>query len=143
MIMAIAACHWFYPLRVDHLVAVLLQAVSIYFAYCLLGNLLSIYAPIAIRPTSGMPLPGQGAKTFLQMLMFIVFPIPLSVVLVPLGIEYGMNALGWHARFPAFLAFSVAQAALTLWLYRKLLDSQGRLLQQREQVILGVVTSRD
>src|SRR5690606_33287243 len=122
-------CHWFYPMRLDHLVAVLLQAVSIYFGYCLLGNLLSIYAPIAIRPTNGMPIPGQGAKTFLQVLMLIVFPIPLSVVLLPLGIEYAMQAFDWHAEFPAFLMLSVVQAVLTLWLYAKALGSQGLLLQ--------------
>ena len=142
MLLAILTYHWFYPLRLDHLVAVLVQTVSIYLVYCLLGNLLSIYAPVAIRPTSGMPIPGQGSKMLLQMLMLIVFSIPLSVVLVPLGIEYAMQALDWHTWFPAFLALSLLQAALALWLYLALLGSEGMLLQRREQMILDVVTQR-
>jgi ABC-2 type transport system permease protein len=142
MLLGILTYHWFFPLRLDHVVAVLVQNISIYFLYCLAGNLSSVYAPVAIRPTSGMPLPGQGAKTILLTLMVIVFSIPLSLVLIPLGIEYAMYALDWHAWFPAFLVLSLVQAGVTLWLYLTLLRSQGDLLQRREQQILEVVTQK-
>ena len=142
MLLGIFTYHWFFPLRFDHLVAVLVQTISIYFLYCLAGNLTSVYAPVAIRPTSGMPLPGQGAKTILTMLMGIVFSIPLTAVLIPLGVEYAMHALDWHAWFPAFLVLSLVQAGVSLWLYVALLRSQGDLLQRREQQILEVVTQK-
>src|SRR5690606_8960163 len=93
MLLAILGYHWFFPLRIDHFAAVLMQTISVYFVYCLLGNLLSIYAPVAVRPTNGMPLPGQGAKMILQMLMIIVFAIPLSGVFIPLGIGYALHVL--------------------------------------------------
>jgi hypothetical protein len=142
MLLGVFTYHWFFPLRVDHLIAVLVQNISIYFLYCLAGNISSIYAPVAIRPTSGMPLPGQGAKTLLLTLMIIVFSIPLSLVLIPLGIEYAMQALQWHAWFPAFLVLSLVQGGVTLCLYATLLRSQGVLLQRREQQILEVVTQK-
>jgi ABC-2 type transport system permease protein len=142
MLLGVFTYHWFFPLRFDHLVAVLVQNVSIYFLYCLAGNISSVYAPVAIRPTSGMPLPGQGAKTMLLTLMVIVFSIPLSAVLIPLGVEYAMHALDWHAWFPAFLVLTFVQAGVTLWLYVTLLRSQGDLLQRREQRILEVVTQK-
>lgn len=142
MLLGVLTYHWFFPLRLDHLVAVLVQNVSVYFLYCLAGNLSSVYAPVAIRPTSGMPIPGQGAKTTLMTLMVIVFSIPISLVLIPLGIEYAMQALDWHAWFPAFLVLSLVQAGAALWLYAKLLGSQGDLLQRREQKILEVVTQK-
>jgi hypothetical protein len=142
MLLGILTYHWFFPLRLDHLVAVLVQNISVYFLYCLAGNLSSVYAPVAIRPTSGMPLPGQGAKTILLTLMVIVFSIPLSLVLIPLGVEYAMHVLEWHAWFPAFLVLSLVQAGVTLWLYATLLRSQGDLLQRREQQILEVVTQK-
>jgi ABC-2 type transport system permease protein len=142
MLLGIFTYHWFFPLRVDHLVAVVIQNISVYFLYCLAGNLSSVYAPVAIRPTSGMPLPGQGAKTVLLTLMVIVFSLPLSALLIPLGIEYAMHVLDWHAWFPAFLVLSLVQVGVTLWLYVTLLRSQGDLLQRREQQILEVVTQK-
>jgi ABC-2 type transport system permease protein len=142
MLLGVFTYHWFFPLRFDHLVAVLVQNISIYFLYCLAGNLSSVYAPFAVRPTSGMPLPGQGAKSSLMTLLVIVFSMPLSLVLIPLGIEYAMHVLDWHAWFPAFLVFSLVQAAVTLWLYATLLHAQGHLLQRREQQILEVVTQK-
>jgi hypothetical protein len=142
MLLGVFTYHWFFPLRFDHFLAVLVQNISIYFLYCLAGNLSSVYAPVAIRPTSGMPIPGQGAKTILMTVMVIVFSIPLSLVLIPLGIEYTMQALDWHAWFPAFLVGSLVQVAVSLWLYAKLLGSQGFVLQRREQQILEVVTQK-
>jgi hypothetical protein len=142
MLLGVFTYHWFFPLRVDHLVAVVIQNISVYFLYCLAGNLSSVYAPVAIRPTSGMPLPGQGAKTVLLTLMVIVFSIPLTAVLIPLGIEYAMHSLDWHAWFPTFLVLSLVQVGVTLYFYVTLLRSQGDLLQRREQQILEVVTQK-
>jgi hypothetical protein len=142
MLLGVFTYHWFFPLRFDHLVAVLVQTISMYFLYCLAGNLTSVYAPVAVRPTSGMPLPGQGAKTILTMVMGLVLSIPLTAVLIPLGVEYAMHALDWYAWFPAFLVLSLVQAGVTLWLYLTLLRSQGDLLQRRELQILDVVTQK-
>ncbi len=142
MLLAVFAFHWFQPLRPDHLVAVLAQSISVYLVMCMLGNALSIYAPIAVRPTNGMPIPGQGAKMLLQMAMLFVFAIPLGLTLIPFGIEYAIHAMGGRSELPIFLVLSLIQVALVVWLYLNVLTSQGMLLQRREQSVLDVVTQR-
>ncbi len=142
MLLAVLAIHWFQPLRSDHLAAVIAQSISVYLVMCMLGNAMSIYVPIAIRPTNGMPIPGQGAKMFLQMAMLFAFAIPLGLTLIPFGIEYAINVVGGRSELPIFLALSLIQAILVVWLYLKVLTPQGDLLQRREQTVLGVVTQR-
>jgi ABC-2 type transport system permease protein len=142
MAVVIGVSQWLSPMRLDHLVAVLVQMVPVYLLFCLGGNLLTIFAPMAVKPGSGMPGRHQGLRLVYQLLFMAVVPLPLGLTLIPLGLEALLDAIGWLAWFPAFLVLGTAQAAATVWLYGLALDWQGGLLYRREQDILEVVGSR-
>ena len=142
MAVVVGVSQWLSPMRLDHLIAVLVQIVPVYLLFCLGGNLVTILAPMAVKPGSGMPGRHQGIKIVYQLLFMAVVPLPLGLTLIPLGVEALLDAGGWLAWFPAFLVLGVAQAAATVWLYRVALGWQGGLLHRREQDILEVVGSR-
>jgi ABC-2 type transport system permease protein len=133
---------WFNPMRFDHFVALLFQLVSIYLLFCLAGNLLSIVGPLALKPGSGMPAPHQGLRSFYPLAFMPVVFLPLGLTQIPLGIEALLSAMNWFVWFPAYLVFSVVQAVVAVWLYRRVLDWEGGLLQRREQQILDIVGSK-
>lgn len=133
---------WMNPMRPDHLAAVMIQTIPTYLLFCLMGNLLSIFSPIALKPGSGMPAPHQGKATLFQILFMIVAPVPVAFVLLPLGVEALFHWMRWAAGFPFFLLLSLIQTLLVLRFYRAALSWQGKLLQQREKKILEVVSSR-
>ncbi len=131
----------FYPMRLDNLLAIAPQAVTMYVLYCMLANTLSILAPMPIRPGSLKPMNPHGMQILIQLLSAFLFPLVLLPALVPLGIELLAGALDWPG-FPFFLVLSLLEAALAVLLYRVVLTWQGNLLQAREQQILEVVAAR-
>jgi hypothetical protein len=133
---------WLNPMRFDHLVALLFQTASMYLLFCLAGNLLSIVGPIALKPGSGMPVGHQGIRSFGPLLFMMVAPVLLGLTLGPLGIEALLSFMNWFAWFPAYLVFGVVQAVIVVWLYRRVIDWEGGLLQRREPEILEIVSSR-
>jgi len=142
MAVVVGLAQWFNPMRFDHFVALLVQLVPMYLVFCLAANLLSIVGPLALKPGSGMPVPHQGIRSFYPLVfMLAVFP-PLGLTLVPLGAEALLSAMDWLAWFPAYLVFGVVQVVVTVWLYRRVLDWEGGLLQRREQQILDIVGSK-
>lgn len=131
-----------YPMRPDHLIAVLIQIFPIYLLFCLAGNVLSILSPLTLKYGSGRPAQHQGLRTLLQMAFMVVVPIPIGFTLIPLGMEALLSYAGWLDGYPIFLTLGIIQAVLVLWLYRKCLGPQGILMQQREQKILEVVSQK-
>jgi hypothetical protein len=142
MVVMVGLQQWLNPMRFDHLVAVLFQWVSMYLLFCLAGNLLSIIGPIALKPGSGMPAGHQGIRSFGPLLLMMVAPALLGLTLGPLGIEALLSFLNCFARFPAYLVFGAAQTVVMVWLYCRVLDWEGDLLQRREPQILEIVGSR-
>jgi ABC-2 type transport system permease protein len=133
---------WLNPMRPDHLAAVLIQILPMYLLLCLFGNVLSILSPMTLKYGSGMPAPHQGTGTIFQIVFMLVVPIPLACTLIPLGIESLFSFMGWAAGFPIFLILGAVQAVVVVWLYRRALGWQGRLLQRQEQKILEVVVMK-
>ena len=142
MAVVVGLAQWFNPMRWDHLLALLIQLIPMYLVFCLAANVLSILGPMALRTGSGMPAPHQGLRSFFPLALMLVLPIPLSLTLIPLGLEALFRVMGWATAFPVYLLFGVAQAVGTVWVYNRLLDWEGDLLQRREQQILDVVGSR-
>jgi hypothetical protein len=143
MAVTVGLAQWFNPMRVDHLVGVLVQMVPMYLVFCLAGNLLSIVGPLALKPGSGMPIPHQGLRNFYPLgFILAVAPSLLGLTLLPLGIEALFSLMNWLAWFPAYLVLGLAQAVVTVWLYRVALDWEGSLLQRREQQILDIVGAK-
>jgi ABC-2 type transport system permease protein len=131
-----------FPMRVDYFLAALPQALTMYLLFCLLANWLSIYAPTLVRSGSFKPAKPKGIALLLQFAFLFLFPWALLPALLPLGVEFGLEKLGWLTGWPICLALSVVECAAVLCVYRLVLTWQGRTLQAREQKILAVVTPK-
>ncbi|HEV3344842.1 MAG TPA: ABC transporter permease, partial [Pirellulales bacterium] len=129
------------PLRIDHLLAMVPQFVSMFLLFCLLMNLMSIYAPIYIAAGALRPASPKVLVVLLQLAMFMIFfPISQLPTFVPLGIEALSEQLGWTSRAPIFLLLALAECIAVGFLYRWTLGWQGALLARRERHILQAVT---
>src|SRR5207244_3457477 len=117
------------PMRVDHLLATLPQMVSMYLLFSLLGNLLSIYAPMPIASGSLKPVNPKAINILLAFLGMFLFPVFLAPTLLPLGIELLLAERA--PRLPVCLILSVVIAVAIVFLYRLVLTWQGSLLQAR------------
>jgi hypothetical protein len=132
-----------YPMRPDHFLGVLAQILPMYLVFCLLGNVLSIIAPMPTAAGSMKPVKPKAKVVFIHMAFLFLFPVALSPTLIPLGIELLLSFT--ESRFswlPVYFILALAEAAFMIWFYPRLLSSEGRLLEQREQRILEVVTTK-
>jgi hypothetical protein len=130
----------FNPLRFDHYLATFPQLLSMYLVFCLLTNCLSILAPIRIAPGLMRPSQGGGLVVLLNLLFLLIFPMVMSLTLLPLAAEFVLAP--WAEGLPVYLLGSVAECVGVVYLYRLLLSAQGDWLQAREQKILKVVTTK-
>jgi hypothetical protein len=134
---------WVYPLRLDHLLALLPQSVSMYLLLCTLTNVLSIYAPYHMPVGAMKPSNLKATVVLMQLAMIMVlFPLFEGLTLLPLGFESLSRFLGWTEGAPVCLALTVAGCALVIVIYLASLNWMGKLLQAREQKILESVTTR-
>jgi hypothetical protein len=131
-----------YPMRIDHFMATLIQAVPMYFIYCIIENFLSMLAPMPVAPGSLKPVKPKGIQILIHLGFFFLFPLALSPTLIPLGLEFLLNWSGTNTWFPVYLAVILVECAVVAALYPIVLDWQGGILQQRERQILEVVTSK-
>src|SRR5262249_28176123 len=139
----LAAVQVLCPMRLDHLLSMIPQFVSMYLMFCVLANLFSIYAPLYLPPGTLKPPDAKMSTVLLQLAMFLLlFPLCQGVTLVPLAVEAGLDALGWARGVPVSLLLSTAECAAILLLYWASLGWLGGLLQAREQRILETVTNR-
>lgn len=140
--LTVGVCEWLNPMRIDHLAAALIQIFPMYLLFCVTANVLSILSPLTLKQGSGMPASHQGVRTLFQLVFMVAVPIPLGCTLLPLGIEALFSAAGWFEGYPVFLVLGILQTIFVWWLYRKIIDSQGILLQRNEQKILDVVSQK-
>lgn len=130
------------PLRWDHLLAMAPQFVSMYLLFCVMTNLLSIYAPLRIAAGSMKPANPKLATILLQMLaIMFLFPLLEAPTFVPAAAEAMLETLGWQTPAPINLLLALVECAAAVMLYRFVLNWQGGLLQDREQKILESVTT--
>jgi hypothetical protein len=129
-------------LRVEHLLALLPMFFCMYLPHCLLGNWLSILAPMPIRAGSFKPANPRALPVLLHIVAAFLSPFILAPALAPLAIEFVLQEFGWDARIPVFLVLSLVECAAMVGLYRIVVAWQGDLLQARERKILEAVTTR-
>jgi ABC-2 type transport system permease protein len=130
----------FCRLRIDHLLAMLPQFISMFLLFCLLANLLSILAPMAVAAGTLKPANQKFLPVLLQILfMMLFFPLAQLPTLLPLGAEALLEYLGWTHGVPVYLLLALAECAAVVLLYGLVLKWEGRLLQSREQKILASV----
>jgi hypothetical protein len=132
----------FYPMRPDHLVALLPQMVAMFLLTCLAGNCLSILSPLpvpagALRPASPAIIPVLMQMACLSLLMACFAPVAL-----PWLVEFLLQLAGVAEGWPVALALSLVICGGVVALYVWLVGWQGVWLQAREQRILEVVAAR-
>jgi ABC-2 type transport system permease protein len=141
-VIAVVAVQVLFPMRIDHFLAMFPQMVTMYLLFCMLANLLSIYAPMAMAAGTMKPASTKMIPLLLNMLFMLGFSMAMGPTMLPLGLEAGLDALGWVQGVPIALPLSILICAGVVTLYRIVLTWQGALLQAREQAILEVVTTK-
>jgi hypothetical protein len=131
-----------YRMRVSYLLATLPQLISMYLLFCLLANWLSIFAPLGIAAGSFKPTNYKAIHFLLHLAFLFLYPLILGPTLLPLGIQFLLEQLGWLHGVPICLLLSVAEGVAVVYLYRFVLTWQGDLLQAREQQILAIVAAK-
>jgi len=137
-VLMIGALLILYPMSLEHSLAVIPQAVSMYLLCCMQVNCVSILAPIQIPPGAMRPRNVKMIPVLLHLLTLFTLPLTLSFTLLPLA---GENMLHLES-VPVCLALSVVLCAGIVVLYYFVLGWQGRWLQYREQKILETVTEK-
>jgi hypothetical protein len=131
------------PLRLDHFLAMFPQYLMMFLLFCMVMNMLSIYAPVQVPAGSFKPANPKLTVVLLQLLtMMVLLPLTQAVTLIPLGAEMLMGFLGWTSHVPIYLVLSLAECALVIVIYHFMLNLQGSLFQASEQWILECVTNR-
>ena len=131
-----------FPMRLDYFVALAFQFLSMYLLFCLLANLLSIYAPIPVAAASLKPAKTGFVPLVLHFVFAFFFMVVQAFLLLPLGVEFVLETLEWRQGMPVCLLLSLVECAAIACLYRWALRWQGDLLQGREQRILEVVAMK-
>jgi hypothetical protein len=131
-----------FPMRFDHFLAFVPQAVTMYLLFCLAANALSILAPLPIAAGSFRPSSMKGIPLLLNIAFFFLFPVILGPAFLPLGVEVLLEHLGLAEGVPVCLLLSLAECVAVVYLYRFVVGWEGRWLQARERHILEVVAAR-
>ncbi len=132
----------FFPMRLDHFLAFIPQAITMYLLFCLAANALSILAPMPIAAGSFRPSSMKGIPLLLNLAFFFLFPVILAPAFLPLGVEALLQHLGWAEGVPVNLLLSLAICVGVVYLYRLVVGWEGRWLQSRERHILEIVAAR-
>jgi hypothetical protein len=139
----VALVQFVYPMRLDYFLALLPLAVTMYLLFCLLENFLAIIAPMRIASGS---LRAANVKLVPALIHFLGFslllPVALCPAMLPFALEYLFRELGWFHGSPLYLISSLVECLAVCYLYRIILNLQGRFLQAREQKILTIVTTK-
>jgi ABC-2 type transport system permease protein len=131
-----------FPMRFDQYPAALLQLISTYLIFCLLANILSILAPMAIAPGSMKASNVKIVPVLLQLAFMMMLPIVFLPAMLSVGTETLLNEVAGTNGWPISLALSIVTLPLVVLIYRKVITLEGDWLLSREQKVLEVVTSK-
>jgi hypothetical protein len=118
------------------------QTVSMYLILCVMGNWLSMLAPMPIASGSLKPRNPKLTPVLIQMAFVFMLPMIMAPLLLPFGIELLVQYVGGVEGLPIYLGLSIAACVVVVWIYRLFLTWQGGFLQAREQRILEIVTTK-
>jgi hypothetical protein len=138
----IVIMQFFVPLRLDHLLALPAQFVSMFLTYSMLANTISILAPMPVASGSLKPAKPRGLVLLAHVGFTALVPVFLAPTLLPDAIEAALTGLGIAEGWPIALPLVLLECAGIVALYRVLVSWQGKLLESRELAILETVTSK-
>jgi uncharacterized membrane protein len=141
-LLALVVLQFLLPLEISHFLATLLQLVAVYSIYCLMGNFISVIAPSAVSAGSLKPAQAKLVTVLIHVFTALLSPLAFVPALIPLGAELALDHYETLSYVPVYLIVSVVELIVVVWIYRRMLDHQGRLLQVREQRVLEAVTAK-
>jgi len=106
----------------------------------LIGSLFSILSPYRFSPGSLKPTKMTATVVLLGLVCQVLMMLSFTPLLIPGAIEWFFSKQGWLVGWPINLGMSALLLATSALIYRLALPSLGRLLEQREQRILELVT---
>jgi len=130
------------PMPIERFLATLPQFISMYLVFCLLGNCLSILAPVPAAAGVFKARDFRWLPLSLHLGFIFIFPATLAPMLLPLAIEFILEDLHWVHGLPICLLLSILECIGVAYFYRFVLSLQGQLLQSREKKILETVTAK-
>jgi ABC-2 type transport system permease protein len=130
------------PVGIAQFLALWPVMLSMYLVFCMMANLLSIHAPMAIAAGSMRPANMRGAVILLQLVFTIALPFALAPTMLPLLVELLVAELWSVTGLPISLVLALLELGLVAVVYHYVLRSEGRLLQRRERRILEIVAGR-
>jgi ABC-2 type transport system permease protein len=131
------------PLPITHFLASLVQLVTAYLIVCVVGNFTSILLPSAVRAGTFRSSTTTFTFALLRLVAVAALGAGLSLLLIPIGVDLIAHSLDFAKLVPFYLILAILELAAVVALYRLLLETQGLLLQSREQKILQAVTSKN
>lgn len=131
-----------YPQRLDHLLVTPFLLLAMFLVFCIMGNWLSLLAPMAIPSGAMRAANPRGLAILLNFAFVLLLPLALAPTLLPLGIEVFLHGRGYLAGVPIYMLLTLVEIVVVGILYRLMLTWQGRVLQSREQRILELVAAR-
>ncbi len=127
------------PMRWTHFVATFFQLGTMFMVASLVGNLMSIYVPLAMKSGSLKPVNLKFSAALLQMLIFMLAPLGMVPAVMPLLVEWLLSAsLG--IEFPIYLLGSGFYLLIMVFVYRWAISWEGNRLHERKHKILDTVT---
>ena len=113
-------------MRLDHFLAMFPQYVSMFLLFCILTNLLSIYAPVHVAAGSLKPSNPKLSTVLLQLAMFsFLFPLTQARRSCRWASRRVQEFLGWTAGMPICLVLSLAECAVVVIVYLLLAGLAG------------------
>jgi hypothetical protein len=116
------------------------EFIAAFLAMSVLGNLAAVLAPYRIAAGSLKPTKTDMTTTLLLFVTHLLFPLAMAPIFLPAGRGLLCGQMNWLPGGAVTLFGALVLAALSALFYWQTLEPLGRLLQQREQKILQVVT---
>jgi ABC-2 type transport system permease protein len=141
VLLTLAVGLW-WGLAIDKLVFVALALTTFVPAYLLISDLMSILSPFGIPPGTLQPKEFSWKQVVLSLAISTLHPTLLCLAALPFGVESLVEFLFPHtASWPIAALVAVPWLGMAFLLYRVLLPSVGRCLENFELKILQTVTA--
>ncbi len=139
-LIALTGLQFLVPLDVSHFLGACLQLLSAYLLLCLVGNMLSIIAPMRLKEHGLKAANAKMRIVIWHILSVLLIPVVLAPLSLPRLGEFLLRSQAWARAVPIYLVLQGVELIAIFLFYRWMIRHQGDLLQEREQRILEVLT---
>ncbi len=124
---------------VTNVLAAILQSITMFFCACIIGNWTSILFPMPIAAGTGKPLQVDYKSVLAQLLAMFLCPLTAVPAALSIAADFALMRYFHFAWISIFLIVSIVEVFIAWWIYNKMLDAQGEVLQKRETQILELM----